>query len=886
MRASRITAGLTVVALLAGLGLYRYTVEGTDTTVRRPQPTETSLRQRSHALGGADRARLREERREYKAERKAWIDSLHRAAPGTDWRTRDRVNRLRLQDERLNRVRLEGVQALDRPVPLRDGQREVEGSWTERGSSNQAGRIRCAMLVDSTVWAASDGGIVWTGPLDGSNWVSLNDWLVMPDIVSIGRRAAREARPARLWVAHSGGRLFDFSDDEGQLWQHAQGLDDPEDWGGCIRAEALDAASDTLLLLAREWDYTNWVSRASLYTSRNGGVNFLRAHDCSCEPQLADIWSAGDGSGGFLLENLQCWAIAPSGELTALGQLPQNHSPSAVGRTHLRGRHTAQGVELFAALSLGNASILYHSTDGGQSWSQSGNAPTGTFMINSFGISALEGGPIWIGGVDAYRSEDAGANWTRPNIWWQYYDDPDNFLHADIPGLQAVPAPAGADWAEGVFISTDGGLYLSTDGLQSVKNLSLRGLNVSQYYGSYSHHQFPDIVYAGAQDQGFQRSTGDQGGLIAFDQLISGDYAQLVSGDGGNSLWCVYPGFVMHYPEATASEQALFWDFTTSGHYWLPPLMADPLDPTVVWMAGGGENGGTHLQRIQRVGNSLQHSEHPWNFANGNGGALSAMACAPDDPQRWYAMTGQGRFFSSADAGDSWTQSAGFDGPDAHYFHGNDIAVSPSEPGRLWVCGSGYDNPPVYTSADFGASFQPMDAGLPGTLVYALAVSDDGQWLFAASELGPWVWDAAEQSWQSIAGLAAPDQVYWNVEWIESRQTARFVTYGRGIWDFELTHSTSVDDRMPEQPASYQLSAGPNPFNPDTRIRYRLEAPGIVQLELYNLAGQRVRILEQGMRQAGEHSLLLNGSTLASGSYLLTLEGPQGRQTTRVTLLK
>ncbi|MCA9787764.1 MAG: T9SS type A sorting domain-containing protein, partial [Candidatus Cloacimonetes bacterium] len=164
--------------------------------------------------------------------------------------------------------------------------------------------------------------------------------------------------------------------------------------------------------------------------------------------------------------------------------------------------------------------------------------------------------------------------------------------------------------------------------------------------------------------------------------------------------------------------------------------------------------------------------------------------------------------------------------------------------------------------------------------------SDDGQWLFAASELGPWVWDAAEQSWQSIAGLAAPDQVYWNVEWIESRQTARFVTYGRGIWDFELTHSTSVDDRMPEQPASYQLSAGPNPFNPDTRIRYRLEAPGIVQLELYNMTGQRVRILEQGLRQAGEHSLLLNGSTLASGSYLLTLEGPQGRQTTRVTLLK
>lgn len=44
----------------------------------------------------------------------------------------------------------------------------------------------------------------------------------------------------------------------------------------------------------------------------------------------------------------------------------------------------------------------------------------------------------------------------------------------------------------------------------------------------------------------------------------------------------------------------------------------------------------------------------------------------------------------------------------------------------------------------------------------------------------------ADTVWKYLGGTIAPDQTYWSVEFIDRTQTARFATYGRGIWDFKL----------------------------------------------------------------------------------------------------
>ena len=99
-------------------------------------------------------------------------------------------------------------------------------------------------------------------------------------------------------------------------------------------------------------------------------------------------------------------------------------------------------------------------------------------------------------------------------------------------------------------------------------------------------------------------------------------------------------------------------------------------------------------------------------------------------------------------------------------------------------------------------------------------------------------------------------------------------------------------------PADFALGrAHPNPFNPSTEIPFELARDGLVRLEVYNLAGQRVRSLVDGTRQAGTYAINWDarddqGRDVASGIYLyrLSFSGGPGRAgfsaSRRVTLLR
>ncbi|MFA7330219.1 MAG: redoxin domain-containing protein [Candidatus Delongbacteria bacterium] len=98
----------------------------------------------------------------------------------------------------------------------------------------------------------------------------------------------------------------------------------------------------------------------------------------------------------------------------------------------------------------------------------------------------------------------------------------------------------------------------------------------------------------------------------------------------------------------------------------------------------------------------------------------------------------------------------------------------------------------------------------------------------------------------------------------------------------------AVDEPAPLVASGFRiLGATPNPFNPVTRLDYRLEAAGDVSVSLFNVLGQEVRRLVPGARPAGEHSLLLDASDLASGLYLARLSvNGQARDTHKLMLVK
>lgn len=73
------------------------------------------------------------------------------------------------------------------------------------------------------------------------------------------------------------------------------------------------------------------------------------------------------------------------------------------------------------------------------------------------------------------------------------------------------------------------------------------------------------------------------------------------------------------------------------------------------------------------------------------------------------------------------------------------------------------------------------------------------------------------------------------------------------------------------------LSAYPNPFNLSTTIPYRLNREAAVRLAVFNLQGQLIKVLAEGVQPAGSHRVLWDGldeegNIVPSGVYMIRLE--------------
>ena len=92
-------------------------------------------------------------------------------------------------------------------------------------------------------------------------------------------------------------------------------------------------------------------------------------------------------------------------------------------------------------------------------------------------------------------------------------------------------------------------------------------------------------------------------------------------------------------------------------------------------------------------------------------------------------------------------------------------------------------------------------------------------------------------------------------------------------------------------PQSFVLMQNyPNPFNPSTQIRYQIDKPGKVNLTIYNMMGQPVRVLVDEYRTPGYYTVEWdgqdkNGTETATGLYLYRLESADQVQVKRMIKL-
>jgi flagellar hook assembly protein FlgD len=81
-------------------------------------------------------------------------------------------------------------------------------------------------------------------------------------------------------------------------------------------------------------------------------------------------------------------------------------------------------------------------------------------------------------------------------------------------------------------------------------------------------------------------------------------------------------------------------------------------------------------------------------------------------------------------------------------------------------------------------------------------------------------------------------------------------------------------------------SVYPNPFNPATSINYNVNKFSKVNINIYDVTGKLVSILENSYKPVGNHSIVWEASSLPSGVYFVNLSINSHTETIKIMLTK
>lgn len=98
----------------------------------------------------------------------------------------------------------------------------------------------------------------------------------------------------------------------------------------------------------------------------------------------------------------------------------------------------------------------------------------------------------------------------------------------------------------------------------------------------------------------------------------------------------------------------------------------------------------------------------------------------------------------------------------------------------------------------------------------------------------------------------------------------------------QMATDLSEHYQLPEKLSLYQNY--PNPFNPTTQIGFSLPQNEHIRLDIYNMLGQNVATIANGLFTAGTHQVSFDASRLASGLYMYRLRTEQGTVLTKKML--
>jgi hypothetical protein len=687
--------------------------------------------------------------------------------------------------------------------------------WTWLGPGNIGGRIRSIVVSPtnpSTMWVGSVGGGIWKTTDGGATWAPLDDFMANLAVSTI---AIDPNNPNILYAgtgegfyngdALRGAGVFKTTDG-GTTWTQLSSTANSDNWRWVNRIAISPPRNGQLtgqVILA--------ATRSGIWRSTDGGVTWSQSSpvmdtmDVNFNPGILDrCVASGNGFALYSVNNGLTWQPAtglPTGGRIEVAYFAR---PSIPG----------QGPELVYASADVNNGEVYRSANGGQSYTRMSTGynylkdPQSTigqgFYDNIIWVDPTNSNIVIVGGIDLWRSTDAGQHFTQISNWRDSSQP-----HSDHHIIVESPQFNGTT-NKTVFFGNDGGIYRTNDvyaastagGYTELNN----NLGITQFYGGAGNTTSGRII-GGAQDNGTLRynggtetwtmpSTGD-GGFCAADPLdqnfMYDEYIYLTihrSTNGGAAFNYVGSGIADANNESTAN--------------FIAPFILDPNNPNTM-LAGGASLWRSNDIKETILGPNWRVIKQP------TGSLISAVAVAKGNSNIIWVGYNNGDVYVTTDGtsdSPSWTKA---DSPIVGAVLPNRyctrITIDPTNSGRVYVTFGGFTPDNVWRTDNRGSSWTSVTGNLPNAPVRTIAVwQQNPNNLYVGTEVGVFASANAGQTWSASNDgptNCSVDELFWMANKLVS------VTHGRGMFSININtgQPPSVNVTTPANGATFTSPA-------------------------------------------------------------------------------
>ncbi len=755
----------------------------------------------------------------------------------------------------------------------------------------------------NTIYIGTSNGGVWKSVNGGNTWVPKTDF--EPSLSSGALAVYNDwstSPPQRIVYYGTGEGGFGFvysyygrgllkSTDGGDSWRQITTGLPPSTYFYKI---AINPASPNVLLAALGSNYANPVNTGGLYRSEDYGESWTRIVPSSIGEEglnCSDVVFSPDGSKAYILgpfitgspnwwENGTGYRISNDGGRTFV-QIATN----LPGTGYLAIDPQSPAI-MYALTAVDcNLSQLYRSADAGNTWAWINSA----FSSNQCGYNmAVEVSPanssiIFAGTISLYKSTNSGNNFPFEAMPFHY----------DIHDIAYNPKNPGE-----FIVATDGGVAKSTDGGNSYINLN-KTLSTLECFAVSSDPLDPNKILAGTQDNGIQEKYLDISGNYLWRGLSGYDATNVIIDPENTNMYIAQLSSSPIGIHVSSNKGGIWWvaeGLPDNYNYaWVRPIVKHQPIPGRYYTASGSfvylsDNYGFLWQAVNN--SDIDDKIQELAVSQGNPNIMYAAT----GPYEYMPETSPHNLYKSVDGGQTWVNVTSSKKPLSQAAslpnrYASAIQIDKDDPNDVIVAFAGFGTHHLFRTFDGGLSWNEFDCDgtncLPDApfndfIIYYNPENNLREY-YAATDIGVFK-NTGENIWHELAE-GMPNCIVMDLE--VNGGKLRAATFGRGIWEWDLTGGTLPNAKNQNQRhKNIQVFNYPNPFNPSTEISFELYISSVVKLTIYDITGREIDVLVNGELNPAAHKFTWNGTNYSSGVYFYRLETNGFTQTKKMLLVK